>query len=121
MRRASVGRCALRARGLIIECETGAELPDRTGRTSRAPDGLSGSGGDAWLAAAGEQVSRYWSRYRLVLVTTPAVRTSLPTSPLGTASRDQGLIGERFFVVLSKVSWARAYRPTLFGDARKVG
>ena len=24
---------------------------------------------DAWLAAAGDQVSRYWSRYRLVLVT----------------------------------------------------
>ena len=26
-------------------------------------------GGDAWLTAAGEQVSRYWNRYRLVLVT----------------------------------------------------
>ena len=27
------------------------------------------SGGDAWLTAAGDQVSRYWNRYRLVLVT----------------------------------------------------
>ena len=27
------------------------------------------SGGDAWLTAAGDQVSRYWKRYRLVLVT----------------------------------------------------
>ena len=27
------------------------------------------SGDDAWLTAAGEQVSRYWNRYRLVLVT----------------------------------------------------
>ena len=27
------------------------------------------SGGDAWLTAAGDQISRYWNRYRLVLVT----------------------------------------------------
>ena len=27
------------------------------------------SGDDAWLTAAGDQVSRYWNRYRLVLVT----------------------------------------------------
>ena len=27
------------------------------------------SGDDAWLTAAGDQVSRYWGRYRLVLVT----------------------------------------------------
>ena len=27
------------------------------------------AGGDAWLTAAGDQVSRYWNRYRLVLVT----------------------------------------------------
>ena len=26
-------------------------------------------GGDAWLTAAGDQISRYWNRYRLVLVT----------------------------------------------------
>ena len=26
-------------------------------------------GGDAWLTAAGDQISRYWKRYRLVLVT----------------------------------------------------
>ena len=26
-------------------------------------------GGDAWITAAGDQVSRYWNRYRLVLVT----------------------------------------------------
>ena len=27
------------------------------------------AGDDAWLTAAGDQVSRYWNRYRLVLVT----------------------------------------------------
>ena len=27
------------------------------------------SGGDVWLTAAGDQISRYWNRYRLVLVT----------------------------------------------------
>ena len=27
------------------------------------------AGDDAWLTAAGDQVSRYWGRYRLVLVT----------------------------------------------------
>ena len=27
------------------------------------------AGDDAWLTASGDQVSRYWERYRLVLVT----------------------------------------------------
>ena len=31
--------------------------------------GASSGGSDAWLTAAGDQVSRYWKRYRLVLVT----------------------------------------------------
>ena len=31
--------------------------------------GASSRGGDAWLTAAGDQISRYWNRYRLVLVT----------------------------------------------------
>ena len=30
---------------------------------------VKGVGDDAWLTADGEQVSRYWSRYQLVLVT----------------------------------------------------
>ena len=39
-----------------------------TGGGAASGDGAS-SGRDAWLTAAGEQVSRYWNRYRLVLVT----------------------------------------------------
>ena len=39
-----------------------------TGGGAASGDGAF-SGGDAWLTAAGEQVSRYWNRYRLVLVT----------------------------------------------------
>ena len=35
----------------------------------KAAGGGASTGGDAWLTAAGEQVSRYWNRYRLVLVT----------------------------------------------------
>ena len=39
-----------------------------TGGGAASGDGAF-SGRDAWLTAAGEQVSRYWNRYRLVLVT----------------------------------------------------
>ena len=35
----------------------------------KASGGGTSTGGDTWLTAAGEQVSRYWNRYRLVLVT----------------------------------------------------
>ena len=35
----------------------------------KAAGGGASSGDDAWLTAAGDQVSRYWNRYRLVLVT----------------------------------------------------
>ena len=39
-----------------------------TGGGAASGDGAS-TGRDVWLTAAGEQVSRYWNRYRLVLVT----------------------------------------------------
>ena len=42
-------------------------------RDGQAPDGgvveVKSADDDAWLTAGSEQVSRYWSRYRLVLVT----------------------------------------------------
>ena len=54
---------------------------------------VKGAGDDAWLTADSAQVSRYWQRYRLVLVTTPATsccwaRTRRATRP-GTVSEAQ--------------------------------
>ena len=41
------------------------------------------AGDDAWLTAAGPQVSRYWDRYRLVLVTNTRDFVLLGTDPSG--------------------------------------
>ena len=41
------------------------------------------AGDDAWLTAAGHQVSRYWDRYRLVLVTNTRDFVLLGTDPSG--------------------------------------
>ena len=41
------------------------------------------AGDDAWLTAAGDQVSRYWNRYRLVLVTNTRDFVLLGTDPSG--------------------------------------
>ena len=45
------------------------------------------AGDDAWLTAAGHQVSRYWDRYRLVLVTNTRDFVLLGTDPSGRPTR----------------------------------
>ena len=45
------------------------------------------AGDDAWLTAAGHQVSRYWGRYRLVLVTNTRDFVLLGTDPAGRPTR----------------------------------
>ena len=45
------------------------QTPERGVVEVKAAGGGASTGRDAWLTAAGEQVSRYWNRYRLVLVT----------------------------------------------------
>ena len=45
------------------------QTPERGVVEVKAAGGGASFGVDAWLTAAGEQVSRYWDRYRLVLVT----------------------------------------------------
>ena len=73
------------------------------------------AGDDAWLTAAGDQVSRYWGRYRLVLVTNTRDFVLLGEDEAGRPARLETLRladGEKDF-------WRRIERPRAF--AREVG
>ena len=58
-----VKRRSSRSRSQAVKKPSGSEVPER-GVVEVKP-----LGDDAWLTADGAQVSRYWERYRLVLVT----------------------------------------------------
>ena len=45
------------------------------------------AGDDAWLTAADDQVSRYWERYRMVLLTNTRDRRNIVTSRFDPDSR----------------------------------
>ncbi len=73
------------------------------------------AGDDAWLTAAGHQVSRYWDRYRLVLVTNTRDFVLLGTDPSGRPTRL-----ETFRLASSAEDFDRLLeKPRAF--ARKVG
>jgi len=51
-----------------LQRSAGGEIPDGT-IPSRGVIEVKGTGEDAWVVADGQQVSRYWGKYRQVLVT----------------------------------------------------
>ena len=69
-------------------------------RDGQVPDGgvveVKSADDDAWLTAGSEQVSRYWSRYRLVLVTNTRDFVLLGEDGMGAAGQARSLpIGRR--------------------------
>ena len=76
---------------------------------------VKGPGADAWLTAKSDQVSRYWGRYRLVLVTN--LRDFIL---VGTDGSDNSAKLEAFRLAESADDfWGKLERPRAF--ARKVG
>ncbi len=73
------------------------------------------AGDDAWLTAEGDQVSRYWGRYRLVLVTNTRDFVLLGEDEAGLPARLETLR----LAETEDAFWRRVERPRAF--AREVG